>query len=122
MPAILIAFLTPILTHFLGLLGGGAIEAWVLDHAIPSLLAVIGKSLVLGSGWAVQVTAPEAGDGIVVVEILRSGQECVDVTIKTLALTGAHQATLAALLGAFFAQGEALLLAAFSKAAPAAKS
>ena len=116
MPTALVAVLTPILTHFLSLLGGGTVEQWVLDHAIPSLLGVVGKSLLLGSGWTLQVTAPEAGAGIVVVEILRSGQDCIDLTIKTLALTGAHQATLAALLGAFFTQGEAALMGAFAKA------
>jgi len=75
MPAALVAILTPILAHFLSLLGGGFVEQWVLDHAIPSLLGVVGKSLLLSSAWTLQVTAPQPGAGIVVVVVMRSGQE-----------------------------------------------
>jgi hypothetical protein len=116
----LIALLAPLLHGLLSLLGGTAIENWLLDHSLTWVAGFIARNWKLSGEWTLSGGVSNAAEGIVTVSIYRSGRTVGVFTVYALALTAAHQTTIAAVVGALFHQGEEQIIGWFKSAASSA--
>jgi hypothetical protein len=91
----LIALLAPLLHGLLSLLGGTAIENWLLDHSLTWVAGFIARNWKLSGEWTLSGGVSNAAEGIVTVSIYRSGRTVGVFTVYALALTAAHQTTIA---------------------------
>ena len=118
MSPVLVAILGPLISGLLSLLGASKAEEWLVDHALSFVAGYVERYLKLDASWALQGAVSDAASGTVTLTITRSGRTAAVVVLEPLGLTAAHQATIAALLGALFHEAEGSILALFQKAAP----
>src|SRR2546423_124339 len=102
----LIAILLPLLQGILSVFGGPA-QNWLIDHVITFVAGHIARVVRLDPNhWALAIAVENAATGVITVDLMRDGRSSVTVVLEPLALTAAHQATIAALAGALFHEAE----------------